>query len=119
VAKLSVGEIARQSGCRPSKIRYYEEIGLLEPAERINGRRCYKPEIVERLAQIRIAQEVGFSLSEIRQLSQSFPADLSVEAHWRTMLRQKVQSLAAAMQVLERNKALLEKKLNYFPSDNQ
>ena len=41
MSQLSVSEVARQLGLRPSAIRYYERIGILPPAHRVSGQRRY------------------------------------------------------------------------------
>lgn len=66
--KLRIGEVARRAGLRKSAIRYYEEIGLLEPAERISGQRIYDGSVLRRLAVIDVSQRAGLSLDEIREL---------------------------------------------------
>ncbi len=53
---------------RASRIRYYESIGVLPAPERVSGMRRYSPDIVRRLGIIDVAQRVGFSLDEIREL---------------------------------------------------
>jgi DNA-binding transcriptional MerR regulator len=58
----------------PSAIRYYERIGLLPPAERLSGQRRYDSTVLYRLAIIHRAGELGFTLSEIRNLFFGFPA---------------------------------------------
>ena len=65
---LAIGEVAQRAGVRPSTIRYYESIGLLPPPARVNGRRRYDAAVLERLRIVRTAQEVGFTLDEIRDL---------------------------------------------------
>src|SRR5205823_4640014 len=45
MSSLSIGEVARLSGKAASAIRYYEAVGLLDPAERVGGRRRYPPEV--------------------------------------------------------------------------
>jgi MerR family transcriptional regulator, redox-sensitive transcriptional activator SoxR len=67
-AQLMIGEVARQAGMRTSRIRYYESVGLLAPPERVSGMRRYSAEVVRRLRIIDIAQRVGFTLDEIRDL---------------------------------------------------
>ena len=37
--KLSIGDLARRAGVRPSALRYYESVGLLTPPKRINSSR--------------------------------------------------------------------------------
>ena len=65
---MLIGEIAKQVQVAPSTIRYYEKIGLIPMAERVNGRRRYKASIVKQLKFIRSAQNTGWSLQEIRAL---------------------------------------------------
>jgi MerR family transcriptional regulator, redox-sensitive transcriptional activator SoxR len=68
VARLTIGEVARRAGMRTSRIRYYESVGLLPAPERISGMRRYDQDILRRLGIIDVAQRVGFTLDEIRDL---------------------------------------------------
>jgi MerR family transcriptional regulator, redox-sensitive transcriptional activator SoxR len=65
---LTIGEVARQAGMRASRIRYYESVGVLPVPERISGMRRYHADVVRRLGIIDVAQRVGFTLDEIREL---------------------------------------------------
>ena len=66
---LRIGELARQAGLAASALRYYEEVGLLEPSSRTeSGYRLYGEEALGRLGFIRRAQSLGLSVSEIREL---------------------------------------------------
>ena len=65
----TIGAVAARAGGRPSSIRYYaEQIGLLPPATRVNGRRVYGPDTVRALAVIETGQRAGLTLDEIRAL---------------------------------------------------
>jgi DNA-binding transcriptional MerR regulator len=59
----TIGQVAAQAGVAASTIRYYEEIGLLPAAQRVNGQRRYEEEILQRLGIIRLAQQADFSTS--------------------------------------------------------
>lgn len=59
---VPIGEAARRLGMRASALRYYEERGLVRPAVRTGGRRCYGPHELRRLAFIQVARELGISL---------------------------------------------------------
>ena len=67
-AVLTIGEVAREAGMRASRIRYYESVGVLPEPERVSGMRRYPPDVVRRLGIIDVAQRVGFTLDEIREL---------------------------------------------------
>lgn len=66
---LSIGEVAARAGIRVSHIRYYEEVGVLPPADRVSGRRRYREDVLHRLSIIDVAQRAGLSLDEIRDLT--------------------------------------------------
>ncbi len=65
----SIGQLARSVGVGIDAIRFYERIGLLPAAKRsAAGYRLYNGEDRQRLAFIRRAQDLGFSLEEIASL---------------------------------------------------
>ena len=66
---FTIGQIARRAGVGVQTIRYYEREGLLpEPPRRRSGYRSYDEGAVRRLAFIRRAKALCFSLREIREL---------------------------------------------------
>ena len=69
-ALLRIQEVAAETGLTPRSIRYYEEVGLLEPAARSEGAyRLYDESDLERLRSIKeLRDEAGFSLAQIGQL---------------------------------------------------
>lgn len=67
---LRINEVAAEAGLTTRAVRYYEEIGLLEPAARSDGSyRLYDSSDLERLLFIRsLRDDAGFSLAQIGQL---------------------------------------------------
>jgi DNA-binding transcriptional MerR regulator len=67
---LRIQEVAAETGLTTRAIRYYEEMGLLEPAARSDGAyRLYDDSDLERLQFIRsLRDDAGFSLAQISQL---------------------------------------------------
>src|SRR5512147_2614956 len=67
---LRINEVAAETGLTTRTIRYYEEMGLLEPAARSEGDyRLYDESDLERLQFIRsLRDDAGFALAQIRQL---------------------------------------------------
>jgi DNA-binding transcriptional MerR regulator len=67
---LRIHEVAAETGLTTRTIRYYEEIGLLEPAARSEGSyRLFDADDLERLRFIKgLRDDAGFSLAEIGQL---------------------------------------------------
>lgn len=66
---LTIGRVASRAGVNIETIRYYERRGLLaEPPRTPSGYRQYAGDAVDRLRFIKRAQDLGFSLEEIRGL---------------------------------------------------
>jgi DNA-binding transcriptional MerR regulator len=66
---LTIGAVAGRAGVTPEAVRYYERLGVLEPAPRDElGHRRYGPAVVEELRLLKSAQAVGFSLEEIGRM---------------------------------------------------
>ena len=66
---IGIGKAADKSGCNIETIRYYERIRLLEdPGRSSGGHRLYNAAQVQKLAFIKRARELGFSLHEIKAL---------------------------------------------------
>ncbi len=67
--EYSIKELSELSGVTPRTLRYYHQIGLLNPAGiRSSGYRFYRGEEVDRLQQILFFRELGFSLEKISLL---------------------------------------------------
>jgi len=65
---MKIGELAKVTGVRPSRIRFYEAEGLIAPpARQANGYRNYSAEVAGLLKIIDNAQRAGFSLEQIRR----------------------------------------------------
>jgi MerR family mercuric resistance operon transcriptional regulator len=66
---LKVGELARQAGVNPQTIHYYERRGLLpRPPRTESNYRAYPEDAVLRVRFVKRAQELGFTLKEIKEL---------------------------------------------------
>lgn len=66
---IQIGELARRAGVKPQTVRYYESLGLLSRVDRsASGYRRYGPRTLEELQFIRKAQDLGFSLDDVKQI---------------------------------------------------
>jgi MerR family transcriptional regulator, copper efflux regulator len=65
---MNIGQASQQSGLPTKTIRYYEDIGLLQPARRDNGFRDYADKDVHELRFVARARGLGFTIDECRHL---------------------------------------------------
>ncbi|MBA2521483.1 MAG: MerR family transcriptional regulator [Chloroflexia bacterium] len=108
---LAIGEVARRAGVRTSAIRYYETVGILPPARREHGQRRYDPATVHRLAVVKLAQTVGFSIAEVRDLVAGFEREGLAAERWRESARQKLIEVRAYIERADQMRQVLEDSL--------
>jgi MerR family transcriptional regulator, redox-sensitive transcriptional activator SoxR len=65
-AGLTVGQVAERSGARPSALRFYERQGLISTDRTAGNQRRYHGDVLCRVAMIRVCQQAGLSLAQIR-----------------------------------------------------
>lgn len=97
---MLISEAARETGLTPKMIRHYEDLGLLSSERAPNGYRVYQPQDLDTLHFIVRAKDLGFSLTDIQQLT----------SLWRDQQRpsSEVKQLAQAhIKELESRAALL------------
>jgi DNA-binding transcriptional MerR regulator len=117
---LRINEVAAETGMTTRRIRYYEEVGLLEPAARSDGDyRLYDASDLDRLHFIRsLRDDAGFSLAQIGQMLE----DDAARERNRERLSQTTDPaerrlyLRDAQQRVERQIALLEAKASGLAS---
>jgi MerR family transcriptional regulator, redox-sensitive transcriptional activator SoxR len=66
---LTIGELSGRTGVAPSALRFYEDAGLIRAERSDGGQRRYRRDVIRRVSFIRIAQQVGLTLSERDQLT--------------------------------------------------
>lgn len=109
LAYLKIGELAQQTGLTVGALRYYSDIGLLQPAHRgDNGYRYYAKNASEQVEFIKKAQILGFTLEEIKQILDvrnggKVPCDLV-----QSLLENKIEQLATQIKQMTLFKAELE-----------
>jgi DNA-binding transcriptional MerR regulator len=117
--QLSIGELAQRVGVATSTLRYYEELGLLRPAERRGGRRYYDEPAVDVVGGILLLQDVGFTLAEIGRLwsdRTDRAAQGQLLADKLDELERKADEIAVARQALQHALDCPAPKLTACPS---
>ena len=109
---MSIGEVARRAGLRPSAIRYYEKLGLLAKAPRMGGRRHYDDDVLKRLAIVRFAKHVGFSMVETKLLLDGIQ-DRPPPERWRELAREKAARVDEVIAHAKAVRKLLQETLDH------
>lgn len=109
---LKIGDVSRQSGIGIEALRFYEKSGLLDqPARTDSGYRVYGPEVLERLAFIKQAQALGFSLDEIRRIVEDVRQGESPCDEVREIVSRRLAELDDRMRELRRYRKELAEML--------
>lgn len=106
-APLSITALARRSGVASSALRYYESIGLLAPESRTRaGYRLYAADAADRVAFIRLAQEAGLTLEDVRAVLEPRASSANCTAV-RAILRRRLDEVRAQLERLRRFERVL------------
>jgi MerR family transcriptional regulator, redox-sensitive transcriptional activator SoxR len=109
---LSIGQVAHRMGLRSSAIRYYERLGLIAKPPRVSGRRRYDDRVLERLAMVRFAKHVGFSIAEIKVLLAGVDGRPPPE-RWRKLAAEKVAQVDAFVVQARKIRKMLSETLDF------
>jgi len=95
--------MARRTGLAVSAIRYYESQGLIAPNRNAGGQRRYPKSDIRRLSFVIIAQKLGFTLTQIREVLTRLPeARTPTEADWERIAKAFRADLDAKIDTLTR-----------------
>jgi DNA-binding transcriptional MerR regulator len=109
---LKIGEVSKRSGVGVEALRFYEKSGLLEkPSRTYGGYRVYGEEVIERLAFIKQAQALGFSLEEIRRVLDDARRGESPCDEVREIVRRRMAELDERLRELRRHRRELQRTL--------
>jgi MerR family redox-sensitive transcriptional activator SoxR len=102
-AELTIGAMSERTGLAPSALRYYEAEGLLTATRTDGGQRRYARDALRRVAFIRVAQQVGLTLDEIRSALASLPDERTPDADdWTRLSNAWRPRLDSQIRILER-----------------
>ena len=107
--RISIGEIARRTGLSVSAIRFYESQGLVMPARNAGGQRRFLRSDIRRLSFVLIAQQLGFTLDEIRERLASLPDERTpTKRDWARISRSFRHALQERIDIMTRMRDRLD-----------
>src|SRR5215217_2266732 len=100
---LTIGELAAQFSLGTHVLRHWETMGLLTPAERVNGRRRYRHEHISRVVMIIRGKAAGLSLEQLREVfnAPSRQARQTVLTQQHSELDQRIIQAKASQRLIE------------------
>ena len=109
MVKMTIGKLAEKAGVSTDTVRFYERRSLIEePARTHSNYRIYLEEDVVRLKFIKKAKELGFSLSEIKELltlrcdPDATKADVKLQTEVKVkVIEQRIEDLKVILSALK------------------
>lgn len=100
---IAIGRLAERTGLSVSAIRFYEEKGLVKPQRNAGGQRRFRRADIRRLSFVMVAQQLGFSLAEIKAQLDNLPQGRPPNrADWARISRGFRAALDGRIAALER-----------------
>lgn len=101
--ELTIGALSERAGVAASALRFYEAEGLIHATRTAGGQRRYTRDTLRRVSFIRVAQQVGLRLDEIRAALESLPEHRTPTAKdWERLSTSWRPRLDAQIALLER-----------------
>ena len=116
---MNVAAAARRTGLPAKTIRYYEDIGLIRPARAGNGYRDYSNDDIHRLAFLRRARGLGFSIEDCRQLMALYRDKSRASHDVREIARKHVTAIEEKVRELESMRTTLHKLIHACHGDER
>ena len=100
-SELTIGALSERAGVATSALRFYEAEGLIHATRSSGGQRRFARDVLRRVSFIRVAQQVGLSLGEIRTALHELPEQRTptdkdwhrLSASWRPRLDEQIAVL--------------------------
>jgi len=90
---MNIGDVARRSGLPAKTIRYYEDIGLIQPARSANGYRAFAPSDLHKLAFLGRARALGFTIEDCRGLLALYEDETRASAEVKKIAREHLHAI--------------------------
>ncbi len=106
---FSIGDLASRTGLSVSAIRFYEKKGLITPDRNAGNQRRYEGADIRRLSFILIAQQIGLSIEQIKEVMAQLPDGRTpTKADWSKISRKFRKTLDDRIAMMERMRDRLD-----------
>jgi len=108
----TISELAKAVDVPTTTLRYYERVGLLQPASRSHGNyRLYTDQSLQRLRFIRAAQAIGFTLQDVKMLLNLESSESQSCDEVQTIIQERLAEIDAQLKNLRHVQQVLKKSL--------
>jgi len=98
---MNIGAASKRSNLSTKTIRYYEEIGLLDPDRAANGYRDYSDQHLHKLQFIQRSRSLGFSIEECRHLLALYEDKTRASADVKSLTKAKIEEIEEKIEALQ------------------
>lgn len=116
---MNIGDVARMSGLPAKTIRYYEDIGLVEPMRSGNGYRSFRESDLHKLAFLGRARSLGFTIDECRNLMQLYADKDRASSDVKQIANGHLQRIDAKIEELTQMRETLSHLIRACAGDNR
>ncbi|WP_017187529.1 MerR family transcriptional regulator [Alkalibacillus haloalkaliphilus] len=120
MSHYSISELAAQFNVSTRTIRYYEEVGLLQPKRNKSGHRQFTKKEMTQLQLIFRGKKYGFNLDEIKEMVLLFEEDPTGKEQLKRTIEygeDKIHEVSKRIQELEQMKNEMEQFLQVFQDE--
>ncbi len=90
---MNIGEVSERAGLPSKTIRYYEDIGLVQPLRSDNGYRAFRESDVHKLAFLGRARTLGFSIEDCRTLVGLYEGETRESAQVKAIAKEHLAAI--------------------------
>ncbi len=116
---MNVRDAAARSGLPAKTIRYYDDIGLVVPDRQANGYRDYNDQTIQKLAFLKRARQLGFSIDDCRQLLSLYEDKGRASADVRSLAEKHLIEVDKRLEELQHLRATLSHLVHSCRGDDR
>jgi len=106
---MNIGNASQATSLPAKTIRYYEDIGLVQPTRQENGYRDYSITDIDRLQFIQKARFLGFSIKDCRQLLSLYEDKSRTSAEVKALAQDHLREIETKLEELQNLHVMLKK----------
>ncbi len=116
---MNIKEVADRAGLPAKTIRYYEEIGLVQPLRSANGYRAFRESDLHKLAFLGRARSLGFTIGECRALMALYEDKARASADVKALAERHLVQIASKIAELKAMQGVLSDLVQACAGDHR